>query len=40
MMSDRVCVDIVGLLISAKLLLSTEAYELFGEGAGWSLSLA
>jgi len=35
-MSDGVCVDIViGLLIGAKLLLSTEAYELFGAGVDW-----
>ena len=35
-MSDGVCVDIaIGLLIGDKLLLSTEAYELFGEGADW-----
>jgi hypothetical protein len=32
-MSDGVCVDIViGLLMGAKLLQSTEAYELFREG--------
>jgi hypothetical protein len=35
-MSDGVCVDnVIGLLIAAELLLSTEAYELFGVGADW-----
>jgi hypothetical protein len=34
--SNGVCIDIIiSLLMGAKLLLSTKAYKLFGEGADW-----
>jgi hypothetical protein len=33
--SARICNNVIGLLIGARLLLSTEAYELFGEGVEW-----